>query len=311
MCPASANGVVALKPTVGLVSRSGIIPIASAFDTAGPMARTVKDCALVLAALQGVDARDEATAAAAEHAKRDYAAALRPDALRGARIGVARPLFGFHPGVDGVMADALGALAKQGAELVDPVDLSFPRQLNDEILEVMFFELKAGLNAYLRELEPGASLDSLSDIIAFNETHAAEVMPHFGQGLLVEAQKRGALDDAGYKSALERVRRAARDEGIDRVVKEHRLDAIVAPSGSPAWLTDHILGDHFIGGSSTPAAMAGYPNVSLPVGSVSGLPVGMSMFGPAWSEPRLLSLASALEQATHARHAPQLETTAS
>ncbi len=307
VCPASACGIVGLKPTVGLVSRTGVIPISHSFDTLGPMARTVRDAAELLGAMQGVDPEDAATQAAAPYVARDYTAGLRDDALRGARIGVARKMFGFHPRVDALMGEALEALAELGAELVDPVDLSFPRDAFPLVLEVMLFELKAGLNAYLAGLPPGAAPRSLAEIIAYNRAHAREVMPFFGQELLREAEARGGLDDPEYLAALERVRRAARDEGIDRVIAAERLDAIVAPTGSPSWLTDHLLGDHFVGGSSTPAAIAGYPHITVPAGQIDGLPVGLSLFGAAWTEPQLLAYAYAFERATHHRRPPAIE----
>lgn len=307
VCPSSACGIVGVKPTVGLVSRAGVIPITHSFDTLGPMARSVRDAAELLGAMQGVDAKDQATSAARPYVARDYTAGLRENALRGARIGVARKLFGFHPPVDALMGEALEALSKLGAELVDPIDLVFPREAGALILDVMLFELKAGLNAYLAQLPPGAERRTLADIIAFNTAHAREVMPHFGQDLLRAAEERGSLDDPEYLAAIEKVRRAARDEGIDRVVEAHRLDAIVAPTGSPAWLTDHLLGDHFVGGSSTPAAMAGYPHITVPAGHIDGLPVGMSLFGAAFTEPQLLAYAFAFERETQHRRPPAIQ----
>ncbi len=306
ICPSSACGIVGLKPTVGLVSRRGVIPVAHSFDTAGPMTRTVRDAAELLTIMQGVDPEDEATTAAKPYARRVYTEALKADALKGARIGVARASFGFHPATDDIVEEALAVLRSAGATLVDPVDVAFPRSLFDDILEVMFFEMKAGLNAYLAEIVHEGPPMTLADVIAFNEAHAARVMPHFDQALLIEAQRRGSLTDAGYREKLTAIRRAARERGIDRAVREHRLDAIVAPSGSPAWLTDHVLGDHFVGGSATLAAMAGYPNITVPAGEVEGLPVGISLFGPAWSEPKLLGLAYAFEQTTHHRRPPAL-----
>jgi amidase len=270
------------------------------------MARTVRDAAEILHALQGVDPSDQATRAAADQVRRDYTAALNDDALRGARVGVARKLFGFHPPVDALMGEALEALRQRGAELVDPIDLAFPADLRDEILEVMLFEAKAGMNEYLSGLGADSNVRSLAEVIAFNEAHPNSVMPHFGQDLLIDARQRGPLTDPKYLDALARVRRAAREDGIDRVVKEHRLDAIAAPTGSPAWLTDPLLGDHFVGSSSTPAAIAGYPHVTVPAGHIKGLPVGLSLFGPAWSETRLLGFAYAFEQATRHRRPPAL-----
>lgn len=304
ICPSSTNGIVGLKPTVGLVSRAGVIPIAASFDTTGPMTRTVRDAALLLEAMQGVDARDDATTAAATHAQRKYAAALDSADLRGKRIGVARKLFGFHPRVDALIEDALQVLAKRGAVLIDPIDVTFPRPLFRQAIEVMLFEAKSGLNAYLADLAPGATRRTLADIIAFNEEHRDEVMLHFGQELLIKANKCGGLDDPKYQEALTAVRKAAREDGIDRVVKDHTLDALVAPSGSPAWMTDAVLGDHFIGGSASLAALAGYPHITVPAGRIAGLPVGMSLFGPAWSEPGLLALAHAFETATQHRQPP-------
>lgn len=310
VCPANANGVVGLKPTLGLVSRAGIIPIAHSQDTAGPIARTVTDAALLLNALVGVDPRDPASADGRGKAPSDYAAALDPDALAGARIGVARKSFGFHPGVDRLMEDALAEMKRRGAVLVDPADIPHAGEYDDSELEVLLYELKADLDGYLAGLGPRAPVRTLADVIAFNEAHRAEEMPYFGQELFQRAQAKGPLTTPAYREALERNRRLARAEGLDAVLDQNHLDAIVAPTGGPAWLTDLVNGDHFGGGSSTAPAVAGYPNINVPAGFVFGLPVGISFIGRAWSEPRLLGLAFAFEQATRHRRPPRFRPSA-
>ena len=310
VCPSNANGIVGIKPTLGLVSRTGIIPIAHSQDTAGPMCRTVKDAALLLAAITGVDPRDAATAESQGRAASDYTKALDAAGLRGARIGVHRKSFGFHPGVDRVMEEALAALKHEGAVLVDPADIPHVGEYDETELEVLLYELKADLNAYLAGLGARAPVKTLADVIAFNEAHRAEEMPYFGQELFLQAQEKGPLTDTAYLEALDKNRRLARAEGIDTVMGQHQLDAIVAPTGGPAWLTDLVNGDHFIGGSSTAAAVAGYPSITVPAGFVFGLPVGISFIGRAWSESTLVRLAHAFEQATRARRAPRLLPTA-
>jgi amidase len=310
VCPSSASGIVGLKPTLGLISRAGIIPIAHSQDTAGPMARTVRDAALLLNALVGADERDGATAESAGHVAADYASTLDADGLRGARIGVVRKFFGFSARVDRLMEDALAEMVRRGAVLVDPADIPHIGEYDDSELEVLLYELKADLGAYLQALGPGAPVKSLADVIAFNEAHRAEEMPFFGQELFVRAEAKGPLSDQAYRDALEKNRRLARAEGIDAVMDQHRLDALVAPTGGPAWTTDLVNGDHFSGGSSTPAAVAGYPNIDLPAGEVYGLPVGISFMGRAWSEPLLLRLAYAFEQATRFRKPPRFLPTA-
>jgi amidase len=304
VCPAAANGIVGIKPTLGLVSRAGIIPIAHSQDTAGPMARTVRDAALLLGALAGVDARDRATAAARTRLQTDYTRFLDADGLRGARIGVARNHFGFLPAVDRLMEDALDAMRRAGATIVDPAKVATAGTFDDSELEVLLYEFKADLNAYLAELPASAPARTLAGLIAYNEAHPSEEMPYFGQELFVRAQAKGPLTSPQYRAALARNHRLARTEGIDATMDRHQLDALVAPTGGPAWPTDPLNGDHFAGGSSTPAAVAGYPNVQVPAGYVRGLPVGISFFGRAWSEPVLLRLAYAYEQATRHRRAP-------
>jgi amidase len=309
VCPSNANGIVGIKPTLGLVSRAGIIPIAHSQDTAGPMARTVRDAAILLGAIVGPDPRDAATADAGR-APRDYTTLLDEDGLRGARIGVARKSFGFHPGVDRLMEDALAEMKRRGAVLVDPADIPHVGDYDETELTVFLYELKADLNAYLASLGPKAPVRTLADVIAFNEAHRAEEMPFFGQELFIKAQEKGPLTDLAYVEALARNRRLAGLEGIDAVMGQHNLDAIVAPTGGPAWVTDHVNGDHFSGGMSSPPAVAGYPNVTVPVGFVFGLPVGISFVGRAWSEPTLVKLAYAFERATRARRVPRFLPTA-
>jgi amidase len=302
VCPSTANGIVGIKPTVGLVSRAGIIPISHTQDTAGPMARTVADAAALLTALAGVDPRDDATAAAKGHIT-DYTAALDPGALEGARIGVARKMAGFHPAVDALLEEALGALGQQGAEIVDPADLPDLEELPS--YDVMLYEFKANLNAYFASLGPDAPVKTLEEAIAFNEAHRDREMPYFGQDIFHKAQEKGPLTTPEYREALETCRRMTRKDGLDAVFAEHRLDALVAPTGAPAWMTDLVNGDHHIGGSSTPAAVSGYPNMTVPMGLVFGLPVGLSFMGLAWTEPRLIGLAYAFEQATRHRRPPR------
>lgn len=306
MCPSSINGVVGIKPTVGLWSRSGVIPISHSQDTAGPMARTVRDAALLLGPLTGRDPRDEATAASDGHAHADYAQFLDPDGLRGARIGVARGLAStFDPRIVALFEDALAAMADAGAVIVDPADLSASAWNDPLSLVLLEYEFKHDLNAYLASLGPDAPVRSLEEVIAFNEANAELEMPYFGQERLHDAQARGPLTDPEYLEAKRTIQRNTREEGIDRLVLEHDLDAIVAPTRDIAWLTDHIQGDRLQGGSSAgPAAIAGYPDISVPMGFVGGLPAGISFFGRAWTEPTLIRVAYAYEQATNARRAP-------
>jgi amidase len=303
--PSNANGLVGLKPTLGLVSRAGIVPIAHSQDTAGPMARSVADAALLLGALAGPDPRDPATAPAAERAHADYTRFLDPHGLRGARLGVARNYFGFDPSVDRVLEDALDVLRRLGAEVVDPANVESAGKLGENELEVLLYEFKADLNAYLAGLGPDAPVRSLADIIAFNERHRERVMPWFGQDLMLKAEAKGPLTEDAYQAALAANHRLAREEGIDRTLQQHNLDALVAPSGGPAWLTDWVNGDHFSGGSSSAAAAAGYPNITVPAGHIFGLPVGLSFFSTAWQEPKLLRYAFAFEQAAQARRPPR------
>ena len=311
VCPSSANGIVGVKPTVGLVSRAGVIPISHTQDTAGPMARTVRDAAVLLGILAGPDPRDPATAAGETRGLADYTPFLDPDGLRNARVGVARQFLGFHEGVDRVVEDASAAMRAAGAVVVDPVVLGpgAGRSLQAAETDVLLYEFKAGLNAYLARRGPGAEVRSLADLIAFNERNAETEMPYFGQERLIAAQERGPLSEPAYLTALATARRLSRAEGIDRTMDEHRLDAIAAPTGGPAWVTDLVNGDHFGGGSSGYPAAAGYPNVTVPAGAVHGLPVGLSFFGRAWSEPTLVRIAYAFEQTVQARRPPRFRPT--
>ena len=299
--PASANGVVGIKPTVGLVSRDGIIPISHSQDTAGPMGRTVADAAALLAAIAGVDAHDSATAAAK---LADYAKALRGNALKGARLGVVRSEFGSNPSADAVIEDALRLLSAKGAELVDPVELHIASELQEAELDVLLTELKAGLGGWLPDFMPQAPVQSLVDVIEWNRAHAAQELCWFGQELFERAQTRGDLNSPEYLRSLAACRRVARREGIDATLRAHSLDALVAPTGGPAWLTDLVNGDHYGGSFSTPAAVAGYPHITVPAGFVHGLPVGISFVGAAWSEARLIGLAHGFERAAMARRSP-------
>jgi amidase len=303
--PASSCGVVGVKPTVGLVSRSRIIPISQSQDTAGPMSRTVRDAAIVLGAMTGIDSEDSATAASAGKAHTDYTQFLDTNGLRGARIGVARSLFGVDPGVDALMEAALEAMRQQGAVIVDPVRMPSSGDYGNAMFEVLLYEFKAGLNAYLAGLGPNAPVKSLADVIAFNQANAATSMPYFGQELLLMAEAKGPLTDQAYLDARARALRFARDEGLDKTFADNNLDAIVGAGGGPAWLTNLVGGDHFRIGSSAAAAAAGYPIVSVPAGDMQGLPVNINFIGKAWSEPTLFRVAYAYEQATKHRKAPR------
>jgi len=306
VCPSNNNGLVGIKPTLGLVSRAGIIPIAHSQDTAGPMARTVRDAAILLGALTGIDPRDAATEDSRGHIEADYTKFLDPSGLKGARIGVARKgVTGFNRDVDRLFGDAVEAMRKLGAVIVDPAEIPHMNDYNDSELEVLLYELKADLNAYLATLGPSARVKTLADVIAFNDANREREMPCFGQELFVKAQAKGPLTEKAYLDALAKDRRLSREEGLDAVLNEHKLDAIVAPTGGPAWLTDCAVGDHFGGGSSTPAAVAGYPDITVPCGYSFEMPVGIAFMGRAWSEPTLIRLAYAYEQATKWRKAPR------
>jgi len=304
VCPSTSNGLVGIKPTVGLVSRTGIVPISHSQDGAGPMCRTVRDAAIVLGALTGIDEQDAATSDSREHSYTDYTQFLKEDGLRGARIGVVRKTFGFNEAVDKILEDALEIMKKQGAVLVDPAPIETAGKFGDSEFVVLLYELKADLNAYLARLGPNAPVKTLKEIIDFNERNREKEMPYFGQDTFLKAEEKGPLTTQEYVDALAKNHQLARKEGIDATMDKNNLDALIGPSGGPAWITDHINGDSFSGGSSSAAAVAGYPNVTVPAGFIHGLPVGISFFGRAWSEPVLIRLAYAFEQATKIRRPP-------
>jgi amidase len=308
--PSSVNGIVGIKPTVGLISRAGVIPISHTQDTAGPMARTVRDAAILLGGLIGIDPEDKATAASEGKPLADYTKVLDPKGLQGARIGVARNHFGFHERVDAVINEALEVLKREGATLVDPADIPNMDKVGEHENTVMFYEFKAGLNAYFKRLGQSAPIHSLEELIAFNDKNKNKEMPFFGQNNLVKAQAKGPLTEKEYIEALEKCRQLTRTEGIDAVMDKHKLDALVAPTEAPAWLTDLVDGDRSLGTSSAAAAVAGYPSVTVPAGFIFGLPVGISFFGRAWGEGTLLKLAYAFEQATKLRKPPRFQATA-
>ncbi len=306
VCPSSVNGLVGLKPTVGLVSRSGIIPISHTQDTAGPIARTVADAAALLEAMTGYDPADAAMSRRRNATAADFRTALDPLALKGARIGIARKrYFGYSPATDSVIDAAIAVMKAQGAVIVDPADILTAAQLDGCEFEILLYEFKADLNAYLKKLPAGARVHSLADLIAFNLREKDREMPFFGQEIFEMAQKKGPLTSPGYTKATATCRARSRTQGIDAVMTARRLDAIVAPTGGPAWPIDPVNGDHFLGASSTPAAVAGYPSVTVPAGFVHGLPVGLSFISRPWTEAKLLGLAYAFEQATHHRRPPQ------
>jgi amidase len=305
VCPSSSNGIAGIKPTVGLVSRSGIIPISHSQDGAGPMCRTIRDAAILLGALTGIDAADAATAVSAGKALTDYTRFCDPNGLKGARIGVARKYFGFNDAVDALMEQSLDTMKKQGATIIDPADIETLGKFDESELLVLMYELKADLNAYLAGLGPDAPVKTLKEVIDFNEHNRQKEMPYFGQDLFVKAEAKGPLTDKAYLDALQKNHQLARSEGIDATMDKYKLDAIVAPTGGPAWLTDLINGDHVAGGSSNAAAVAGYPNTNVTAGFIFGLPVGISFFGRGWSEPTLIRLAYGFEQATKARRPPR------
>jgi amidase len=301
--PASACGLVGIKPTVGLVSRAGIIPISHTQDTAGPMARTVADAAAILSVIAGEDPRDHATAGNARHAS-DYARALDPSALHGARIGIARKRYtGYSAKVDALFDAAVQAFRLQGAVIVDHADIVTEDHLTNEETTVLLYEFKADLNAYLAGL-PNHPMRSLADLIAFNTREREREMPFFAQELFERAQAKGPLTEPAYRTALAACRRWSRALGIDATLRQHRVDAIICPTQAPTWPIDLVNGDSFGGNCTTPAAVAGYPHITVPMGQVQGLPVGLSIMGPAWSEAKLIGYAYAFEQATKARRPP-------
>ncbi len=307
LCPASTNGVVGIKPTVGLTSRAGVIPISHSQDTVGPFARTVSDAAFLLGAITGIDQRDPATQASADKFHTNYTQFLDLDGLRGARIGIPRQVyFGYSAKTDAIVNAAIEQMRSLGAEIIDPADIPTARQIAASESEdtVFLFEFKLDLDAYLAELLE-SPVRNLAGIIAFNNAHAEEELKYFGQECLLQAQGTTSLDDPKYRAALDENHRLSRQEGIDAVMDEYKLDALVMPTGSPAWCIDLVDGDHFLGASSQPAALAGYPAISVPAGYTFELPVGITFMGRSFSEPTLIKLAYAFEQAARARRPPR------
>lgn len=308
--PANNNGLVGIKPTLGLVSRFGIVPIAHSQDTAGPMTRSVTDAAILLGALAGVDSNDEITKDAATKGLTDYTRSLDANGLKGARIGVVRDkLMGYHPATDALVEAAIADLKRLGAEIVDPANIPHVGEYDATELDVLQYEFKTDLDKYLAWLGPKSPMKSMADVIAYNKLHADREMPFFGQEMMEISVAKGPLTEAKYRAALEKNHRLSRDEGIDAVMNKFKLDALIAPTGAPAWVTDPVSADHYLGSATTPAAVAGYPHITVPAGQVMGLPVGLSFFGRAWSEPTLIKLAFAYEQATKHRAAPQMKAT--
>jgi amidase len=292
--PSSINGLAGIKPTVGLVSRTGIIPISASQDTAGPMARTVRDVAILLGVMADPDA----------HGARDYSTFLDPNGLRGARVGIARKFFESNAPLDAFLNGCVDALKKAGAEVIDPADLATHGQMDAPEQEVLFYEFKDGINRYLTRLPSGSPARTLAELIAYNEKNRDREMPFFAQELFIQAEAKGPLTDPAYVKARADCVRLSRQDGIDALLAKHKLDAIVTLTSGPAWFTDHINGDRDTGGCTTPAAVAGYPHITVPAGFYSGLPIGLSFFASAWSEPTLIKLAYAWEQQMNARRKP-------
>jgi amidase len=313
VCPSGTCGVVGIKPTLGVVSRSGIIPIAHSQDTAGPMARTVADAATLLNVLAAADPRDQVktvNGTTVVYKPTDYTQSLDPTGLRGARIGVARKFAGFNDEVDKLLADAIDLMKREGADIVDPADIPTQGKFDAAEFDVLLFEFKTDINKYLAALPAGDHPRTLKDLIDFNDRHRDREMPFFGQDIFTKAEAKGPLTDPAYLKALRTCKTLSQAQGIDALMTKNNLDAIIAPTGGPAWTTDVLNGDHFTGGSSTPAAVAGYPNVQVPAGYVYGLPIGISFFGRAFTEPKLIRIAYAYEQASKHRRPPRLLPTA-
>jgi amidase len=309
VCPSSVNGLVGIKPTVGLWSRAGIIPVSRTQDTAGPMCRTVADAAALLGPLTGVDPRDDATAASRGRSESDYRKYLDPKGLAGARIGVQRKFMGIGGKTEGVYQEAIAAIRSAGATVIDPVDFADPAEMARVEWQVLRYDFKAGIEDYLKSLGGTVPHRTLADLIAFNQAHKDREMPYFGQEIFESAVKLGPLTSPAYRADLATCRRLARTQGIDLLLRRHRLDAIVAMTTGPSWPIDLVNGDRFTGGSSTYAAVARYPAITVPAGQVQGLPVGLSFMGPAWSEGKLIRLAFSVEQVTKARKPPRFLST--
>lgn len=307
ICPSNVNGIVGIKPTIGLVSRSGIVPISHTQDTAGPMGRCVADAAILLGAMIGIDSRDPITQESEGKSYTDYTQFLDPEGLNGTRIGVIRNLFGFDESVDSIIEGSIISLQKKGAEIIDPTEVPTTKDLWDPEYQVLLYEFKEDLNKYFDGFGEGAPVKSLEEVINFNEQNREKTMPFFGQDTMVKAQEKGSLDSKEYLDALEQCNKLSRTEGLDRVMNENKLDALIAPSGGPAWLTDHVVGDHFSGGSSSLAAVSGYSSITVPAGYIHGLPVGISFISGPYQEPKLIRLAYSFEQATKIRVPPQFK----
>jgi amidase len=307
ICPSQTNGIVGIKPTLGLISRSGIIPIAHSQDTAGPMARTVADAAILLGAMAGVDGQDSATRLSKKRGLSNYAKFLDLDGLKGARIGVARNMAGANPRILKIFEFCVEVMKQLGAEIIDPVDVPNFDKFGKTELDVLHYEFKADLNKYLKSLSDGARVHSMEDVIKFNEENSDKVMPYFGQEHMMTAQEKPSLSDKKYRDALAKNHLYARTKGLDAAMRKHKLDALVMPSGGPSWVIDLINGDssNWDMESTSPAAVAGYPHITVPAGYVFGLPVGLSFVGKAWQEPTLIKFAYAFEQATQLRRTPR------
>jgi amidase len=303
MCPSNANGLVGIKPTVGLISRSGIVPISFTQDTPGPMTRTVTDAAIMLGVLTGVDSTDSKTLASKGHAYHNYTQFLKKGGLKGKRIGLYTVPLGIDYKVDTLMYKAVRFLESRGATIVKINHILQPH-VESSSFQVLLYEFKDGLNKYFKSLGPDAPVKSMKALIAFDKSDSVE-LKYFDQKLLVEAEAKGDLNSPEYKKALATMLQGSRRQGIDRVMNKYHLDAVIGPTGGPAWKTDLVNGDHFMVGCSSIAAISGYPNITVPMGFIQGLPVGISFFGRAWSEPVLIRMAYDFEQGTHVRKAPQ------
>ena len=303
VCPSNNNGIVGIKPTVGLLSRTGIIPISFTQDTPGPMARSVEDAAICLGALTGTDPNDPATLESEGKSLADYAVNLKKDGLRGKRIGMIKNSGGFSVRVDSLMRQAIADMTAQGAEIIE-VEAPKDSEFDDASFEVMLYEFKDGLNNYFKGLGNESPVKNIEELIEFNKTDPVELR-YFDQKILEMAAKKGDLSSPDYKKSLEKMLKATREEGIDMMMNSVRLDALIAPTGSPAWKTDLLLGDHFVGGSSSLAAISGYPAITVPMGFIENLPVGITFFGKAWSESLLIEIAYSYEQVTKHRKTPK------
>ena len=303
VCPSNNNGIVGIKPTVGLISRTGIIPISYTQDTPGPMARTVEDAATVLGGLTGIDQDDPKTFDSAGKFLSDYSSFLKKDGLKGKRIGVIKNSGGFSDRVDALMRQAIADMTEQGAEIIE-VEVPKESDYNDASFEVLLYEFKDGLNRYFEGLGKDAPVKNLKELIEFNKSDSVELR-YFNQKILEMADKKGDLSSPEYKKSLDKMLKATRQNGIDKIMSTKNIDALIAPTGSPAWKTDLLLGDHFVGGSSSLAAIAGYPAITVPMGFIENLPVGITFFGRAWSEPVLIEIAYSFEQSTKHRKPPK------